>query len=132
MDANQLKLFYTGAFLVAMIFSGFQVSRSGQPYNTLTFTIHKFIGLGMGAFLIKIVYDRQEVFTLQASQISTLSFTAFLFSLSVITGGLLSIQAEGGLKQISPPFWAGITRVHQFFPYLIILSTAFTLYQLFL
>ncbi len=59
MDAIQIKFVYTAVFFVWMILSGFWVSRSGKPYNTLIFTIHKFIGLGLGAFLIKTVYDRQ-------------------------------------------------------------------------
>ena len=131
MDASQIKFVYTGAFFVGMILSGFWVSRSGKPYNTLIFTTHKFIGLGLGFFLIKTVYNRQQLFTLEPSQISTLAFTVILFILTVIAGGLLSIQAEGGLQQIGESVWVGITRVHKFFPYLIVLSTAFTLYQLF-
>ena len=132
MGASQVNFVYTGAFFVGMLLSGFQVSRSGKPYNTLIFTLHKFIGLGLGAFLIKMVYDRQQIFALQTNQISAIIFTIILFTLTVIAGGLLSVQAEGGLKQISESMWVGITGLHQFFPYLIVLSTAFTLYQLFL
>ena len=120
-----------GLFLLFILLSGFWVSRSGKPYKIFPFNIHKFIGLGLGVFLIKMVYEKQQLFTLEANQISAIILTLILFILIVIAGGLLSVQAKGGLKQISEPLWVGITRLHKFFPYLIVLSTAFTLYQLF-
>ena len=131
MGAGQVNFVYTGAFFVGMLLSGFWVSRSGKPYKILPFNIHKFIGLGLGVFLIKMIYEKQLLFTLEANQVSAIILTVILFILAVIAGGLLSVQAEGGLKQISEPIWLGITRVHKFLPYLIVLSTAFTLYQLF-
>ncbi len=60
-----------------------------------------------------------------------LVLTIFLFLFTVIAGGLLSIRAEGGLQQLGESAWAGIIKVHQFFPYLIALVTVLTLYRLF-
>lgn len=127
----QPNFLYVGSVFVAMLLSGFVVSRSGQPYPALTFNLHKFIGLGLGGWLIKIVYDRHQLLALEPSQISVLVLTVTLFVVTVIAGGLLSVQAEGGLQSFSPTAWTNISRVHQILPYLILLATAFTLYQLF-
>ena len=93
MSFDQPNFIYLALLFVAMLFSGFRVSRSGQPYPTLIFNLHKFIGLGLGGWLIKIVYDRHQALALESSQISVLALTVFLFVVTVVAGGLLSVQA---------------------------------------
>lgn len=131
MNVVQPGFIYLGLLFIAILLSGFWVSRLGKPYNTLVFTLHKLIGLGLGTWLVKIVYDRTQLLALPSSQTSILALTVILFAITVVAGGLLSIQAEGGLKSFPPVVWRNIERVHQFFPYLILVSTALLLYRLF-
>ena len=131
MEFIQPNFSYLALLFGALLFSGFVVSRLGQPYPTSVFTVHKFVGLGLGAWLVKIVYDRYQFSALEASQTSLLGFTIFLFTLTVAAGGLLSVQAEGGLKNFSSKAWRGIEWMHHFLPYLILFSTLLLLYRLF-
>ena len=131
MNFSQPNFVYLALLFVAMLFSGFWVSRLGKPYHTLVFTLHKFIGLGLGAWLVKIIYERNQLLTLTNSQISVVALTVFLFAVSVVAGGLLSVQAAGGLKKIPAKVWTGVEGVHQFLPYMILFATSLTLYRLF-
>ena len=131
MSVSQPNFVYLALLFVAKLFSGFWVSRLGKPYNALVFTLHKFIGLGLGAWLVKIVYDRNQILSLTNSQISVLALTVFLFVVTVVAGGLLSIQAEGGLKKVPAKVWNGVEGVHQFLPYMILFSTALLMFRLF-
>ncbi len=131
MTTTPPNFIYIALLFVAMLLSGFRVSRSGQSYPFLTFNLHKFIGLGLGIWLVKIVYDRHQTLALEASQISVLGGTILLFIITVVAGGLLSAQSEGGLRSFPDGVWIGISWIHQYLPYLILLATAFSLYRLF-
>ena len=130
MDSLNLKFIYTGIFFLFILLSGFWVSRSGKPYNGLIFNIHKFIGLGVGVFLIRTVYLTHQAAPLNATQWATIVITVLLFILTVIVGGLLSILAEGGLKDMGRSMQATLSMIHKFFPYGIMITTAATLYLL--
>lgn len=131
MEFSQPNFVYFGLLFVSLLLSGFWVSHLGQPYPTLVFTLHKFIGLGLGIWLVKIVYERNQALTLETSQISILTLTVLLFAVTVVAGGLLSVQSEGKLQKFPPAAWVGLERVHQLLPYLILLTTALTLSRLF-
>jgi len=130
-NLSQPNFLYLALLFLAMLFSGFRVSRSKKPYPVLIFTLHKFIGLGLGGWLVKIVYDRNRFQALETSQISVLVLTVALFVITVIAGGLLSVQADGGLQKIPATVWVGVERLHQFLPYMIFFATALTLSRLF-
>ena len=131
MSLSQPNFVYLALLFVAMLFSGFGVSRLGKPYPVLVFTLHKFIGLGLGGWLVKIVYDRNQFQVLETGQISVLVLTVTLFAITVIAGGLLSVQADGSLQKIPSVVWVGVERVHQFLPCVILFATTFTLYKIF-
>ena len=131
MSLSQPNFLYLALLFVAMLFSGFWVSHSRKPYPVLIFTLHKFIGLGLGGWLVKIVYERNQFQAFEASQTSLLIFTVALFVVTVIAGGFLSVQADGGLQNFPSMVWGGIERLHQFLPYLILFATALTLSRLF-
>ena len=100
MDIINSQTIYTGLFFLFILLSGFWVARTGKPYNTVVFNIHKFIGLGLGYFLIRIVYLTNQAAPLNAIQWTAIAVTVFLFVFTVAAGGLLSILAEGGLKNM--------------------------------
>ena len=124
------KIMYTGLFFIFLIISGYLTSGSGTPYRTLIFTIHKFVGVGLGVFLIMNVIQIQKTAPLSPLGITVLVVTILIFVALVAAGGLLSVQAEGGLRGVNPAVLTGITWVHKIFPYLAVLSTAGTLYLL--
>jgi len=130
MDMLNFKILYTGVFFLFILISGFRVSRSGKPYPAGIFNIHKLIGLGAGVFLIRTVYLAQQAAPLSPTQWSAIGLTAFFFIVTVVAGGLLSVLAEGGLKNIGVSTQNAISLIHKFFPYVIIVATGGTLYLL--
>lgn len=50
MGTTQSGVVGTGLLFLFIFLSGFWLSHSGKPYNTLIFTIHKLIGLAAGVF----------------------------------------------------------------------------------
>ena len=130
MGTTQLVLISVGIFFLFIILSGFWVSRSGKPYNTFIFTVHKLIGLGLGIFLIRTVYLTHQAAPLSGTQWTAIVLTVLLFILTVAAGGLLSVLAEGGLQNLGASMQSAIELVHKISPYLIVLATALTLYLL--
>ena len=130
MDIINSKMIYTGLFFLFIFLSGFWVSRSGKPYHSGIFNIHKFIGLGMGIFLIRTVYLTNQTTPIIANQWTAIVVTVLLFVFTVIAGGLLSVLAEGGLQNMGQSLKTAISLVHKFSPYVIIVATAVTLYLL--
>ena len=131
MDTTQSKMIYTGAFFLFILLSGFWVSRSGKPYNTFIYTVHKLIGLGIGVYLIRMVYLTNRAAPLNATQWTAIIITVLLFVLTVAAGGLLSVLAEGGLQNMGQGMQMAIELVHKILPYVIVVSTGVTLYLLF-
>jgi hypothetical protein len=130
MGTTQSSIIYVGIFFLFIILSGFWLSRSGKPYNTFIFTVHKLIGLGVGIFLIRIVYLTHQVAPLSGTQWTAIVLTVLLFILTVAAGGLLSVLAEGRLQNLGASMQRAIELAHKIFPYLIVLATMMTLYLL--
>ena len=130
MDNINPQMFYTGVFFLFILISGFWVSRSGKPYNSLFFNIHKLIGLAAGIYLIRTVHLAHQAAPLEAVQWTSIGVTALLFILTVAAGGLLSILDAGNLQSMPQPARTAITWVHKISPYVILVSTALTLYLL--
>jgi len=121
MTSIQVRLIETGLFLLCMFLSGFWLSRSGKPYPGGKFNLHKFIGLGTGAFLIVMVYRAYQVAPLEPEQVWAIAITALLFIINVIAGGLVSL---------SKPMPGAVKLIHKVFPYLCTLGTGVTVYLL--
>jgi hypothetical protein len=124
------KIIYTVLFFIFIILTGFRVSRGGKPYNAGIFAIHKLIGLALGVFLIVIVSRVHKAIPLSSLEISALIATILIFVGLVAAGALLSIEAEGGLKQAGHGLLTAITLVHRILPYLAVFFTAASLYLL--
>jgi hypothetical protein len=130
MNTIQVKALSAGLFFLFIFLSGFWLSGTGKPYNSGIFNIHKLIGLAAGIFLILTVSRVHKVEPLSSIQIIVLVFTVLIFVCLVAAGGLLSVQAQGGLSKISPFLLNAIGGIHKTFPYLAVFSTAATLYVL--
>jgi hypothetical protein len=121
MGTTKLRVIGTGLFFLFIFLSGFWLSRTGKPYSTIIFTIHKLIGLAAGVFLVMTVYRIHQVAPLSPVEITAIVVTVLFFAANVATGGLLSTD------KTMPSV---ILRLHQITPYLTVLSTAVTLYLL--
>ena len=120
---GMIQVVGAGVFFLSILLSGYWLSRSGKPYNTIVFTIHKLISL------VAIVLLGMTVFRAkQGGALSTLgllaAIVAGLFFLgTMVTGGLLSIPGDKPMPALVP-------KLHRVTPYLTVLSTAVALYLL--
>jgi hypothetical protein len=112
---------YTGLFFVFIFIFGYWLSRSGKPYGALPFNLHKLIALGAAAFLAITAYKTHQATPLGAAQWIALLLTGLCFVITIITGGLASIE------KAMP---ASLVRLHHIIPYLTVLFTAVSLYLL--
>lgn len=119
MGTTQLRAIGAGLFFVFVFVSGFWLSRSGKPYSTIVFNIHKLIGLAASVFLVITIYRTNQVAALSAIELIAGVVTGLFF---------LSTGISGGLVSIDKPMPAAISTMHKLFPYLTVLSTAATLY----
>lgn len=117
----QLNLLSAGLFILLIILSGFWLSRMGKPYNMLSITIHKLIGLAVGIYLVLTVYRIYQAAMLSPTEIIAIVIAVLFFIGLVATGGLLSAEK---------PVPLSVSMIHKLFPYLTVLSTGFALYLL--
>ena len=130
MNASLSKVIGSGVFFLFIFIFGFWLSRLGKPYNQILFNVHKLIGLAAFIFLIVILVQRHKLMPLRPFEITTIVVTALIFVATIVAGGLLSVEASGGLASLGGPVRLAITLVHKIFPYLAVLSTAVSLYLL--
>lgn len=121
MNAFQARIVGAALLLVLVVLSGIWVSRSGKPYRTAPFTIHKLVGLAAGVILAVIVYQAHQAAPLDLLEIACVVVAVLMFAITVAAGGLLSIEK---------PMPGGVLRLHQIIPVLALLSTTGTLYLL--
>lgn len=122
MSMNQLRVVVTGLLYLGIFLSGFWLSNSGKPYNTIIFTIHKLISLAAIIFLVRTIYQIHQVASLSVIELLTGVVTGLLFIGTIVSGSLLSIDR---------PMPAVILVMHQVTPFLTALATTITLYLLF-
>jgi hypothetical protein len=108
------KFISAGLFFFFIFLSGFWLSRTGKPYSTLIFTIHKLVGLALGIFLILTVYRVHQLGTFTPVQIAVIVVTVLLFITTVAAGGMLSVDK---------PMPLVVSWMHKLLPYVAVLST---------
>ena len=123
MNTNQVRAISMGAGFLIMILSGFWLSRTGKPYGTLIFTIHKLIGVGIGILLFMTVRQMHQTAPLSPVEIAAVAVTGLFFAAIVTTGSLLSIP-------VSKPMPDSVSMLNKILPYFTVLSAAVTLYLL--
>ena len=123
MNTNPMKVVSIGAGFLVIILSGYWLSRSGKPYSTLVFTVHKLIALAAIVLLGITVYRINQAGALSAVEVLAAIVTGLFFLGTMGTGGALSIPSDKAMPAI-------VHKLHQVTPYLTVLSTAVTLYLL--
>jgi hypothetical protein len=120
MNTAQLRVLVTGLFFLFIFLSGFWLSSSGKPLNTIILTIHKLISVAV-VFLVVTVIQLSRGTGLGATEITAIVATGLFFLGTIASGGLLSIGS---------PMPAAILTLHRITPFVTVLSTAVTLYLL--
>lgn len=121
MSAIQLRVAGTGLSFLAVLLSGFWLSRSGKPLNVVILTVHKLVSLTTIAFLVAIIAQAYRVAPLGTIELTASVITGVFFLGTILSGGLLST---------GKPIPAIVLRMHQILPFLTLFSTAVTLYLL--
>ena len=111
-------LFFLFLFLFIFL-SGIWLSKTGRPLNATISTVHKLISQAAGVILLVIIYQRNRVVPLSATECIAIVATGLCFLGTVVSGGLLSSDK---------PMPVAVLRVHQIEPVLAALSTGATLY----
>lgn len=123
MTTNQLRVVSLGAAFIIMFLSGFWLHRTGKPYGTLVFTIHKLIGVGMGVLLFIMVRQAHQITALNMFEIVVVVVAALFFIATVTTGSVLSIPVSKPMPEI-------VSTLNKVLPYFTVLATAITFYIL--
>jgi DMSO reductase anchor subunit len=121
MSLLSAELISAGIFFVFIIIFGFWLRFTGKPYNMLIITVHKLVGVAMGVYLGKMVYETHQVSPLSPVQITSIIVTVLFFVGLVATGSLLSAEKE---------MPSTVKVLHRVMPYLTIISTGVMLYLL--
>lgn len=119
MATNQLRIAGAVFFFVAIFATGYWLSRTGKPYNSVIFTAHKLIALAAVALFVILLYRMNRAGLLSPVALIAAAITALFF---------VGLFATGGLLSIDKPTPAPVMRVHHITPYLAALFTAATLY----
>lgn len=114
------SIILTGALFVLVFLSGFWLANSARPINTIALTIHKLIALGILILIGVTVYQINQVSPLSTAAWIAMVSTAALFVVTIIVGGLLSLEQ---------PVTA-VSIVHKIGPFLTVASTIVTMYLL--
>ena len=121
MSATELRVVGVALAFLLIFGSGILLTKSGKPYSTALFTIHKLVGLAAGVWLGVIVYQANRAAPLGPAEIVAIAVTVLLFIGTVAAGGVLSVDKQ------TP---AVVLRLHQVVPVLAVLATAGTLFLL--
>ena len=129
MGSNALRWVGAGAFFLVILLSGYGLSRSGKPYGTIVFNVHKLIAVAAVVTLGITVYRMNRAGTLPAAGLLSAIVTGVFFIGTMATGGALSVEA-GTPVTMPATVLAIVHKLHQVTPYLTVLSTAVTLFLL--
>jgi hypothetical protein len=129
MGSNLVRWVGAGAVFLVILLSGYGLSRSGKPYGTLVFTVHKLLAVAAVVTLGITVYRMNRAGTLAAGGLISAIVSGVFFLGTMATGGVLSVEAG---TQVTMPasVSALVHKLHQVTPYLTVLSSAAALYLL--
>jgi len=119
MGSAKIFILVSGLFFLFIFLSGFWVRSDGKPYNSVILTIHKLISLAAGIVLGIVLTRLNQAAGLSSSAITAVVVTGVLFVVTVLSGGIWSIEEE---------IPTALLRLHQVSPFLTTLSTSVMLY----
>ena len=119
MSSTKIFILVSGLFYLFIFLSGFWVRGDGKPYNSVILTIHKLISLSAGIILGIVLTRLKQAAGMSSSAIRAVVVTGVLFVVTVLSGGIWSIEEE---------IPTALLRLHQVSPFLTTLSTSVMLY----
>ncbi len=115
------RLIGSGVAFLVIFLTGFALANSEKPLNSLLLNVHKLIGLGVLILLVVTVLQSRQITPLDTTLVAVTMAAVLLFLVTIVTGGLLSIEAE------MPRF---VHIIHLVLPFLTVALTAYTLFSL--
>lgn len=106
---------------VAIIGTGFWISKGGKPYNTWIFTLHKLITIAAVVLLAIITVQTSRSSGLNAAGLAGIITSGCLLIGTMVTGGMLSVD------KVMPSI---VLKMHRILPFLTTISTGITLFIL--
>jgi hypothetical protein len=115
MSISITTILISGAFFLLIFWTGFGLRRAGQPYPVPSVTTHKFLSLGLAAYLIVSLYP-----------VDWTDGAGRLALAAAIASGLLLMAAiiTGGLRSINKPMPLIVRALHWATPFLSVITTA--------
>ncbi len=117
MHALTSRIVVLGVLFLCVFLSGLWLSNSGRPINTIILTIHKLIALGALILIGVTIYQINQVAALNTTTWIAVAATGVLFVMTIITGGLLSLEQPV----------TSVSIVHKIGPFLTVASTIVTM-----
>jgi hypothetical protein len=114
------KILLAAILFLFLFLTGFWTSRSGKPVNVIKMNIHKFIALGAAVFIGITIFRIQQGSDWSTREVVAIAVSGVFSAAAIVTGGLASLAR-------SIP---AATFIHKITPYLVLLSTAASLYFL--
>ncbi len=114
------RIIVTGLLFILVFVSGFWLANSARPINTIVLTIHKLIALGALILIGVMIYQVNQVAPLSSATIVATVITGVFFVVTIIVGGLLSLEQ---------PVTA-VSIIHKVGPFLTVGGVIVTMYLL--
>ena len=121
MKIIKIRIIATGILILFTIISGIWLSKLGRPLNVVIFAIHKIIALLTTILTVIIIYQLQKNIKLSNVELILIAVTGLIFLIALISGALLSFEKPVNLILLT---------IHKLTPFLIVVSTALTIYIL--
>lgn len=113
------RIILTGLLFAGILVSGLVLSRNGKPYSMVLFNIHKLAALGTAVYLAVSVIRIHRVAPLGGPALAVWILSAVCFVILAASGGVVS-----AVKNYPPV----VHTLHQFAPYLAVISAGLGIY----
>lgn len=113
------KIILPGLLFLFTLGSGFWLSHSGKPLNSVIFTIHKLIALATVVFTVSLIYGLLKTIDPKIAVLTLMVVSGLLVVALFVTGALLSTGKPANNLVLT---------THKIAPYLAAIATAATIY----
>ena len=119
MKLFESKMLITGLLFVSTLASGVWLSRTGKPYSSALFNLHKLIAVGAIVLTVITINNLRAGVEIRTMAVGAMIVAGLLFLFLIATGGMLSI---------GKPDLAAILTVHRTIPLLAVFFAAAAIY----
>jgi len=98
METILTKTIISGVLTLLLIISGIWLRKSGEPYKTSIFTLHKLSVVAIIVFVVLIYIPHFKLLHFEGLGLFLFTFSGFIFAVAFITGALLSFEKIASYK----------------------------------